>query len=494
MARGGAGGEPARFAAAAAAALAWLACPVAAQSVPSLPPTLAAIDYTPADVEANAYQFLHCFVPPGDPPPRGWPVLVHFGLEGFRQNEIVTDLAARSVPASFRRLRSAGVAIVSASLTISDPSLPGGGTFEPAGSRSYARHARGESDVVHVVQWLRQRAHDGTLPVDPDRIALTGRSAAAICGMWVALGPDRAEAGAEGQRAQPTRVAGAMFSSAATYWEAFDDDVPGHHFPRRGHPGQIAERLGEVSRDLLRAASALVYGFSGAEVRERNACMPIHLAYWKEPSNRRFRKPYPRGFTYDRHDAWFGFALWAALRELGPESARFHATRSRLVLGRTPEVVGTEDAHLDLAQQEEDRLRWLLELFGLAEPAGFSTADLVAASRVGLFLLAADPEVSEPGARARLQATGLAGGLAALAVGGPEPAACPLGFGLGIAPAASWCLLSAEEGAAALDFVLPVAGNLSGGLLWLRVADPCRAAPELVLSNRLDLRPRPPTR
>ena len=326
--------------------------------------------YTP-DGSNDGHQVLSFFEPHGAPPPGGWPVLVRVLIAGFEAVP-VPPLLPVSSELEVNALRH-GVAVVLASVTPTDTGVPGNGTFEPTDSPDHATHARCETDVVHVVQFLRESAAQGSLPIDPDRIALAGRSAGAICAYWVALGPDRATEGASGQPGRPTRVAAAVFEAGATLWTAFAPATDGKHFDRLLDPNAVAATLGQADPADLDAAAVLNYGFDTPEVRALNAAQPLYLAFVGAPSSTDFEPPHEGGFLPPAalHDSWSGYALWEALRALDAGQA----TRSRLTVD-TPVDQGEGETILPRPAFEIDALHWLLGVFDPgAAPCGFAQYD-----------------------------------------------------------------------------------------------------------------------
>ena len=333
----------------------------------------------------NGWQTLNFFEPEGEPPPGGWPVLVRILLGGFSPPSPVNPLTPLQ-ELEYRACKN-GIAVVTAMVTPTDDRefpIPGRGTFEPADSEYYWSRARAETDVVHVVQWLRHQAslypREGGLPIDPDRIVIAGSSAAAISSMWTVLGPDWADPAdpenpdALGQRGQPTRVTGAILGSGATYWPAFLNRVSGVHFSHRTKP-EVAQTLGGVPMEIRLAASALVYGFEDPEVAALNARIPIYLHYGGPPGSLQFEEPFPKRVlgVNQNHDAWFGYALWRRLLDIGPEARAFHEEHSRLAIYRIlpEEHQGQGEEIVPRPLLEIDQFFWLSELFGMPRPCGF---------------------------------------------------------------------------------------------------------------------------
>ena len=321
-------------------------------------PDWADVSYAP-DGEGNAYQRLYFFPPEGEPPEGGWPVLVQLLLAGFEAVQPVPQLQKRHV-LSYQAHRH-GIAVVTARLTPTDDALPGRGTFTPDGA-----HATAETDVVHIVQFLRERAAQGELPIDPRRIALAGVSAAAISAQWCALGPRRAPRGVEGQTGRGTRIAAVLIDQAVTWWPALHERAPGKHFACIDDPELPAGSLGSADPEHLLAASSLEYGFATRELRKMNGRLPVYLSYVDDPSYRSFDPPYaPEVLRPGRiHDAWFGLALWSALVAADPAQL----DRSRMVLSgaegsKNLRVPGVE--HLPRPLVGPDQVRWLLSTFGL---------------------------------------------------------------------------------------------------------------------------------
>ena len=254
-----------------------------------------------ASLPHNCQQQYRLFLPEGERPPTGWPVLVCTALGGYVASGVNRCIDKTTLQG---RALQRGIAVIVAGLTHStevmncetgQQQLVGHGLFHPPGyvppglevapydSRAYAMP---EKDAVMLVQHVRHRGgRPGLLAdVDPRRVAVLGQSAGANSFMWAALGPDRrAEepfAGLGGQFDEPTRPDLAVLLGGFVWWPIFNPGVKANlpyfvlHFGERGDAERAAPTLAACDPRELQAASALWY-----QARFPEPSLPVLMVY-----------------------------------------------------------------------------------------------------------------------------------------------------------------------------------------------------------------------
>jgi hypothetical protein len=366
---------------------------------------------------------------PDDPtamPADGWPVVVHVKLAGFQRSE---DTSVLGPSHWLSTLLERNVAVITARVTPSihendplwldwctqAPDIPGHGLFHPPGFVPPDLATQGiapyedrdyhmaEKDGVMLLQHVRYKARQtGCFQSDQDvkmslldhrRIAVHGRSAAAITMAWAVLGPDRRHgapfAGLTGQYAEPSRADVVALDGGALWWPSFSPDLvfPLSHFGDQGHSETAALRMADVLPVELLGNSALYY-----EDYPANDDLPLYLKYGDNSVSEQYQMrwlncaPYP--FCFDDqgmegvlgptilspnyHAAWNGYAYLTG----HPGS-----TKTRLVVtdqiafgqaGSVPTVAlypqpGQTAAEVSL-METDDVVSWLVtELDGLLD-------------------------------------------------------------------------------------------------------------------------------
>ena len=253
----------------------------------------------------NCQQQYRLFLPAGERPPAGWPVLVCTALGGYVAAGINRCIDRTTLQG---RALEHGIAVIVAGMTLSTESMdcetgpqtiPGHGLFHPPGYEppglgfapyGSPAYAMPEKDAVLIVQHVRHRGGQPGLlaDVDPRRIAVLGQSAGANSFMWAALGPDRRGeepfASLGGQFDEPTRPDLAVLVGGFVWWPIFSPAVKANkpyfvlHFGERGDAERPAPTLAACDPRELQAASALWY-----QARWPEPSLPVLMTY-SEPA------------------------------------------------------------------------------------------------------------------------------------------------------------------------------------------------------------------
>lgn len=274
--------------------------------------------YVAPPFEGHCLQTFRLYLPEGEAPPDGWPVVVAMILSGFAASEDVDSLVRGTRLAA---MVDAGLAVVAARATVSQPldnaywsdecgtapSFPGHGLFKAPGVVPTDLVADGitpyddpewhmaEKDAVMALQHVRYLARQEapfTLPdfpveqqaalaqLDPERVAVHGRSAGAMISLWASVGPERSLqapfVGLGGQHAERARPDVAALGVPGTWWPIYSEELvfPQPHFGLDGHSEDIGTFVGDTLLSDRIDNSALSY-----EDAARSGQLPIYLQY-----------------------------------------------------------------------------------------------------------------------------------------------------------------------------------------------------------------------
>lgn len=341
------------------------------QSQPTLPATLTPANpsplvYLPSERlalgAARSQQRLNVFLPPGTPPPGGWPVVLNNRAGGGLSALPLGSLQNTGATAPLHAFVAAGIAVVDFGVTgIGN----GQGLFYPPGHASgrYESFRPGddnpEKDAEWAVQWLKTQA---SFPLSRSSIVLRGSSQGAILALWCAMGPERARATGSAQVRASTRVKGVLALQPPTSNWAFDQDPTFGsnmiaHYEQAAAPGVPATFFRQVAESLQKAGSVMGFGFASLEARTWNQTQAVCLIY-NEPVLRVGGVPadltldaagYPRltdALTQTFvHDSWAGYVFFRRLLDLSSAAATFHATNSLFAVRDTSALPAPRNWH-----------------------------------------------------------------------------------------------------------------------------------------------------
>ncbi len=318
-----------------------------------LPPTISRsnpvdLTYCPperlAEGPAAPNHFVNVFLPPGTPPPGGFPVVVSTPYGG---GEATLPLATLSETGGTRHLYAlveAGIAVLSFGTT---PVGSNEGLWYPAGHPSGRYESwlpaddNPEKEAEWAVQWLKRQT---VLPLDPNRVGTRASSGGAVLMMRTCFGVDRAKSTGSAQVRASTRVAAVLALQPPVSAWAFDQsDTLGislpEHLEQEANPGVAASALEDVAEELQKDYSLIRTSFE-VEALANNATQPLCLIYG-DPV--KMVSGQPADMTLDgtgfpilhdllgppfQHDGWFGYVFWRKLLDVSPASAAFHQANS----------------------------------------------------------------------------------------------------------------------------------------------------------------------
>jgi hypothetical protein len=344
---------------------------------PFLPdPAFASVDYTSPQVQSTCLQRFALFVPPGQAPASGWPVIVNVSNAGLNSTDPAFAQPIYSTFAPIYQFLDAGFAVVRSSMTYSgleqaDPCgnglTLGNGLFHPPGielpglaQAAYSDPQRhmAEKDAAMLMQHVR--FHAAEMGLDDQRIAIFGRSGGAIVSMWVALGPERGPelfpAGV-GQDGASTRPDAAVLRGGLVWFEALKQTSSiARHFPHQDGEAPYALQADSFLTAMpgfAARASAVVY-----EDFALNEANRSYLSYADVPGTLDFLPATPGGADYvtdvllKNHSSWHGY-VW---KNLHPNDHLAITTPEALVPG------GSHDSYVpDKGHDTHDMLAYLFD-------------------------------------------------------------------------------------------------------------------------------------
>lgn len=216
-------------------------------------PTLQNISYLPPGwptytANAGTGQRFAMFYPPGDAPEGGWPVLLYFHLTNFTQSAAgFSDTSGTSIgkttSLAWQALNN-GVAVAGIQVTAGNPVTPaisGNGLWHPPGTGTGAHARRFEDstyqcfmkDAVMAMQHIRYNAD--TYNINPEKVGVYGRSAAAHISAYLALSPNLANSFGSGGQHDVNTVPNTFFlyQVAIGFWRHYEQNngsVPSEMF------------------------------------------------------------------------------------------------------------------------------------------------------------------------------------------------------------------------------------------------------------------------
>jgi acetyl esterase/lipase len=286
--------------------------------------------YAPDGV-GNGAQELRLWLPGGERPERGFPVLVVLEGGGWREPSPLPEQPS----ATHCRYLGAGYAVALVRYTFTSTDFENRGAY-PAP----------ELDALHAIQHLRFRAAEYGL--DGQRVIGLGRSAGAQGLLAAAYWPDRRDPQASGQAACSSRpdVLLCQALGAAHVPALRQRTVSG----LARHLGAQSDLLADVPRERQLEASPLTWLAAAPDVARR---IPVHLVSAAKPIEQPTARPFVENAVGHRHEPWNTAVLFAELQALGgvhPEHSRW------LSLHETP----LEPEAVDAA-----RLLWLEQVLPL---------------------------------------------------------------------------------------------------------------------------------
>lgn len=232
------------------------------------------LPYKPVEATLPAgFALLDVYLPAGQPPAGGWPVLLTTRVAGWFGAPVRGSLdPSHGFDALLHKAVNAGLAVLDVG---SNSSGVTGNPVQPAwfsppglsgGSWEDESQTLPDKDLVHAVQWTKDQA---LFPLDPERIILLGFSAGAQIALWLAFHPDLASSTGSSQVRRDTSVAGIVAFDPISSFVAQRDDwqVANARFESLSRPGQDALDLADVDplvRDLSSPLRALVADTSRA--------------------------------------------------------------------------------------------------------------------------------------------------------------------------------------------------------------------------------------
>jgi hypothetical protein len=324
---------------------------LAAQLPTPLPPANSApIVYVPPERLAagapSSFHVLNVFLPLGQMPAGGWPVVLTTGYGGGASAPPAAQLASTGASKPFWDLVNAGLAVVH----YGTPGIGNNrGLWYPPGHPSgryesfLPAHDNPEKSAEWALQWLKVQT---SFPFDLTRVGLRGSSGGAVLALRTAAGPERARASGSAQVRASTRVAAILAIQPPTSAWALEQGpeltIPfPKHLEKMAQPFTAAATLSEVDPELQKGYSLMRECFASAEARANNAGQALCLVY-ADPVLRESDGS-PATFALDatgfpivhdrilqptQHDSWFGYVFWKSLIELSPKSAAFHGANS----------------------------------------------------------------------------------------------------------------------------------------------------------------------
>ena len=336
-----------------------------------LPPTLlptnaSPIGYCPperlAQGPAAPEQYLNVYLPPGSPPPAGWPVVVTTGFGGGVATPPASSLNQVGPTAPLHDLVASGIGIVHFGAT----GVGGGqGLWYPAGHPSGRYESfrpqddNPEKEAEWAIQWVKVQTQ---YPIDVESMGMRGSSGGAVLAVRTAMGPDRARATGSAQVRASTRIKALLViqpptsSWAMRQGPELEISLP-DHLEQAANPGLAAEYLAQVDEELQKDYSIMRLAFETQEARENNAQQRICMVYG-DPVLRVDGQVAtmdldPSGFPIlhdavmqpTQHDGWFGYVFFKRLLDLSPQSAAFHAEHSVFAMRDTTALAPPLDYH-----------------------------------------------------------------------------------------------------------------------------------------------------
>ena len=331
-----------------------------------LPINPSSISYCPPERlalgAAKSQQRLNVFLPPGAPPPGGWPVVVNNRAGGGIAIGALGSLSSTGATAPLHAFLASRIAVVDFGVTGIGS---GQGLFYPPGHPSgrYESFRPNDDNPEKDGEWAAQWVHMQTsFPLNTQRICLRGASHGAILSIWAAMGPERARPLGSTQARASTRVKAVLALQPPTSVWAYDQS-PNlasrmiAHYEQQGLPGVPATALAQVAEALQKDSSVMSFAFQTPAARARNEAQPICLLY-ADPVKRVGAAPASMaldasGFPtlHDSlsqpfiHDSWAGYVLYKHLLDLSPASLQFHAANSIFAVRDTTALAAPLNYH-----------------------------------------------------------------------------------------------------------------------------------------------------